>query len=235
MSLPTVGSDLWEKAVTATRETPSLRAVERAGRSMHSVRRKTYHRGDLRNALLRAALELVQETGSTHFSLREVTERIGVTKPALYLHFADFDELLSTLCREGFNAFSEVERQVMAKSSDPWARLRALTRAYIHFAISNPGYFRIMFDSGLADRPENIACATGTFQLLVETIQELQGPGEAPFDQAIAVWALMHGLAALMISGRPGTVLSKPDRLARLEASVVGLIQGGLDLVCSAG
>jgi hypothetical protein len=57
---------------------------------------------------------------------------------------------VSTVCREGFDAFAETERQIMADSPDPSVRLRALVRAYIHFATSNPAYFRIMFDSGFA-------------------------------------------------------------------------------------
>jgi AcrR family transcriptional regulator len=130
---------------------------------MRPQSRKSYHHGDLRNALLQAALELVQETGSTHFSLRDVTERIGVSQPAFYRHFPDLDDLLSTLCRNGFDAFGEMERQMMADSSNPWLRLRALVRAYIRFAVSNPGYFRIMFDSGLANRPENLARAQPTY------------------------------------------------------------------------
>jgi AcrR family transcriptional regulator len=195
---------------------------------MRPQSRKSYHHGDLRNALLRAALELVQETGSTHFSLRDVTERIGVSQPAFYRHFSDLDDLLSTLCRNGFDAFGEMERQMMADSSDPWLRLRALIRAYIHFAVSNPGYFRIMFDSGLANRPENLARAQPTFQVLADTIEELLGPGEAAFDQAIAVWATMHGLSALMLSGQLGDVLRKPDRAARLESAAAELIERGL-------
>jgi len=195
---------------------------------MRPLSRKSYHHGDLRNALLQAALELVQETGSTHFSLRDVTERIGVTQPAFYRHFGDLDDLLSTLCRNGFDAFGELEHEMMADSPDPWVRLRALVRAYIHFAVSNPGYFRIMFDSGLANRPENLARAKPTFQVLADTIEELLGPGEASFDQAIAVWATMHGLSALMLSGQLGDVLRKPDRAARLEAAAAQLIERGL-------
>ena len=195
---------------------------------MRPQSRKSYHHGDLRNALLEAALELVQETGSTHFSLRDVTERIGVSQPAFYRHFSDLDDLLSTLCRDGFGAFGELEHEMMADNPDPWVRLRALVRAYIHFAVSNPGYFRIMFDSGLANRPENIARAKPTFQVLANTIEELLGPGEASFDQAEAVWAAMHGLSALMLSGQLGDVLRKPDRAARLEAAAAKLIERGL-------
>ena len=196
---------------------------------MKSVQRRSYHHGDLRNALLKAALELVHERRSTHFSLRDLCERVDVTQPAVYRHFADLDDLLSTLCRDGFDAFAEIERRMMSRETDPWASTHALIRAYIHFATSNPSYFRIMFDSGFANRPENIARAKATFQVLVDTVEELRGPGEASFDRAIAIWAAMHGLSALMLSGQLGGVLRNRDRVARLEESLVEVIERSLE------
>jgi AcrR family transcriptional regulator len=190
--------------------------------------RKSYHHGDLRNALLKAALALVRDRRSTHFTLRDVSERVGVTQSAIYRHFADLDDLLSTLCRNGFDAFAEALRQATAGNADPWQRLRALIRAHLRFAISNPDYFRIMFDSGLANRRENIARAQPTFQLLVDTIAEIDGTAEHAFERAVAIWAAGHGLAALMLSGQLGEILNKPDRAARLEETVTALIEQGL-------
>jgi AcrR family transcriptional regulator len=190
--------------------------------------RKSYHHGDLRNALLKAALDLVRDRRSTHFTLHDVSERVGVTQSAIYRHFADLDDLLSTLCRNGFDAFAEAQRQATAGNPDPWQRLRALVRAHLRFAISNPDYFRIMFDGGLANRPENIARAQPTFQLIVDTIAEIDGTAEHAFERAVAIWAAGHGLAALMLSGQLGGILNRPDRAARLEETVMALIEQGL-------
>jgi AcrR family transcriptional regulator len=190
--------------------------------------RKSYHHGDLRNALLKAALDLVRDRRSTHFTLHDVSERVGVTQSAIYRHFADLDDLLSTLCRNGFDAFAEAQRQATAGNPDPWQRLRALVRAHLRFAISNPDYFRIMFDGGLANRPENIARAQPTFQLLVDTIAEIDGTAEHAFERAVAIWAAGHGLAALMLSGQLGGILNRPDRAARLEETAMALIEQGL-------
>jgi AcrR family transcriptional regulator len=195
---------------------------------MRQRARKSYHHGDLRNGLLKAALALVRDRRSTHFTLHDVSERVGVTQSAIYRHFADLDDLLSTLCRNGFDAFAEAQRQAIAGNSDPWQRLRALVRAHLRFAISNPDYFRIMFDSGLANRPENIARTQPTFQLLVDTIAEIDGTAEHAFERAVAIWAAGHGLAALMLSGQFGETLNKPDRAARLEETVMALIEQGL-------
>jgi AcrR family transcriptional regulator len=199
-----------------------------ATKTLKPTQRESYHHGDLRNALLEAALELVRERRSTHFSLRDLAERVGVTQSAIYRHFNDLDDLLSTLCREGFDAFAETERQVIADSSDPWVRLRALVRAYIHFATSNPAYFRIMFDSGFASRPENIGRARPTFKYLEDVIAEIGGGRDGAFEMAVAIWASIHGLSALMLSGQLGAVLRKPARAARLEQTVMELIERGL-------
>jgi AcrR family transcriptional regulator len=195
---------------------------------MKPTRRESYHHGDLRKALLGAALELVREKRSTHFSLRDLAERVGVTQSAIYRHFNDLDDLLSTLCREGFDAFVKIERQIMADSPDPSVRLRALVRLYIQFAISNPAYFRIMFDSGFANRPENVGRARPTFKYLEDVIAEIGGGRDGAFEKAVAIWASIHGLSALMLSGPLGAVLKKPDRTARIEQTVMELIERGL-------
>ena len=195
---------------------------------MKPTRRESYHHGDLRNALLQAALELVREKRSTHFSLRDLAERVGVTQSAIYRHFTDLDDVLSTLCRDGFDAFGNAERQMLTEASDPWTRLRGLIRVYVHFATNNPAYFRIMFDSGFANRPENISRARPTFQYLVDVIAEIDGSRDGAFEKAVAIWASMHGLSALMLSGQLGAVLEKPARAARLEQTVTELIERGL-------
>jgi AcrR family transcriptional regulator len=195
---------------------------------MKPAQRESYHHGDLRNALLEAALELVRERRSTHFSLRDLAGRVGVTQSAIYRHFNDLDDLLSTRCREGFDAFAETERQVIAASPDPSVRLRGLVRAYIHFATSNPAYLRIMFDSGFANRPENIGRARPTFEYLEDVIAEIGGGRDGAFEKAVAIWASIHGLSALMLSGQLGAVLQKPARAARLEQTVMELIERGL-------
>lgn len=195
---------------------------------MTAMLRESYHHGNLRNALLAAALDLIRETGSTRFPMRDLAERVGVTQPAIYRHFADLNDLLSTLCRDGFAIFAEIERRVMADNRDPWSQLRGLIRAYIRFSTGNPGYFRIMFDSGIANRPENIARAQPTFQIIVDTIAKTDNGQTCAFEKAVAFWAAMHGISALMLSGQLGAVLSKPERAARLEKAVADLIERGL-------
>ncbi|WP_353373172.1 TetR/AcrR family transcriptional regulator, partial [Mycobacterium sp.] len=192
-------------------------------KTMKPTQRESYHHGDLRKALLEAALELVWQRRSTHFSLRDLAERVGVTQSAIYRHFNDLDDLLSTLCRQGFDALAETERQILVDSPDPSVRLRALIRLYIQFATSNPAYFRIMFDSGFANRPENIGRARPTFKYLKDVIAEIGGGHDGAFEKTVAIWASLHGLSALMLSGQLGPVLKQPARRARLEQTVTEL------------
>jgi AcrR family transcriptional regulator len=196
--------------------------------SLKAAQRDSHHHGDLRNAVLEAALELVKETRSTHFSLRDVAERVGVAQPAIYRHFTDLDELLSTLCRDGFDAFRKVERQMMTKTSDRWARLRGLVRVYLRFTTNNPAYFRIMFDSGFASRPENIGRAEPMFQYLVDAIAEIDGCCDGAFEKAVAIWASMHGLSSLMLSSELSVALKNPARAARFEQTMTELIERSL-------
>jgi AcrR family transcriptional regulator len=199
-----------------------------AAKRSRPIQRKPYHHGDLRNALLKAALDLVTERRSTQFSLRDLAERVGVTQPAVYRHFVDLDDVLSTLLRDGFAEFEKIEREIIATSPDHWERLRSMLRAYVHFATSNPAYFRIMYDSGLANRPENIGRARPTFQFLVDAITGIQGSRDGAFERAVAIWAAVHGLSALMLSDQLGSVLKQPERAARLEQTVTDLIERGL-------
>jgi hypothetical protein len=106
----------------------------------------------------------------------------------------------------------------LAESPDPLVRLRALIRAYIHFATSNP-------DSGFANRPENIGRARPTFKYLEDVIAEIGGGRDGAFEKAVAIWASIHWLSALMLSGQLGAVLKKPARAARLEQTVMELIE----------
>jgi hypothetical protein len=85
-----------------------------------------------------------------------------------------------------------------------------------------------MFDSGFANRSENIGRAQPTFQYLEDIIAEIGGGHDGAFEKAVAIWASMHGLPALMLSGQLGVVLSKPERAARLAQTVTELIERGL-------
>ena len=170
---------------------------------------KPYHHGDLRRALLDEALRTIETHGVTHLTLRTVGERLGVSRSALYRHFADMQALLATVGKEGFRTL----RQALA---DAWERngrgrigFEAMGRAYVQFAVAHPSHYRVMFggfiDSAAQD-DQFVAEAKAAFQLLVDALVEQQAAGairwDDPAQMARFTWAAVHGTAMLIIDGQ---------------------------------
>src|SRR6185312_15394339 len=105
---------------------------------------RPYHHGDLRRAIVKAALEILQETQSLDFSLRELARRAGVSHNAPYKHFADKRELLAAVSSAGFELLTERMRNEITAHRDARAQLFALWRAYIHHGVENPALYRLM-------------------------------------------------------------------------------------------
>jgi AcrR family transcriptional regulator len=215
----------------AIRRTVSVRTLREKQKS--GAGKRSYHHGDLKNALLDAALNIIQRTGSCRFSLRELADSVRVTQTAVYRHFASLDELLSTLCLAGFDKLAKAETDSLTEvGDDPLERLRQSIATYVRFSTRNPAYFRIMFDSGVPMRAENLKRIQRSFNLLVKVVEECNAAGYlregSPWDKAIATWAAMHGLSALVIGGQLGEIMQKPERMARFEKEVVLMIENGL-------
>jgi AcrR family transcriptional regulator len=173
--------------------------------------KERYHHGDLRQALLDAALRLISEEGFAALTLREVARRAGVTHAAPYRHFADKEELLGAVALEGFRMMTAAMRERMAREERLLERFSASGIAYVLFAVEHPAHFRVMFGPHLTRGldPEAIAHEDAdAFGLLVDTIQECQragvlGEGE-PRDLALSAWSMVHGLASLLVDRRLG-------------------------------
>jgi AcrR family transcriptional regulator len=170
--------------------------------------RRTYHHGDLRRTLVATALALVEEQDVSVLTLREVARRAGVTHSAPYHHFPTKDALLAALAEEGFRALYTEQLQAVAKlGSDPVARLTALGIAYVRFAASHPGHFRVMYRSNLAgwaDYPNVLEAAQLSFVLLTSTADETIRAGgldDDLKDLTLAAWSVVHGLATLWLDG----------------------------------
>ena len=197
-------------------------------------RRKPYHHGNLRRALLDAALRLVETEGAEALTLRAAARLAGVSQAAPYRHFADKQALLAAVAEEGFRALTEAMRRSAAAHADlPLARLRALGLAYVEFATGHPAHFRVMFGREVADRsayPSLQAAATETFGLLVEAVAESQRaglvrPGD-PQELALSAWSIVHGLSALLVDDQLRALSEKDaDALARsvTESLFLGL------------
>ncbi|MDP3278130.1 MAG: TetR/AcrR family transcriptional regulator [Deltaproteobacteria bacterium] len=174
----------------------------------------SYHHGDLRRALLDAALVLVQEGGLGALSLREAARRAGVSVAAPYHHFADRDALIEALLLEGFALLaSEGERALDGAGLQPRERLEALGKSYVRFARTHPAYFRLMFSSIEHCPPsavEHVKARGGeAFVQLQQAIVALQQSGGAPEGDpsglVLVAWSLVHGMAALTVDGPLGS------------------------------
>src|SRR4029079_6936565 len=114
---------------------------------------RPYHHGDLRRAIVKAALEILRETQSLEFSLRELARRAGVSHNAPYKHFADKRDLLAAVSAAGFDMLTKRMAREIAALRDPQARLSAMMGAYIRHGVQNPALYRLMF-GGYLSGPE---------------------------------------------------------------------------------
>lgn len=185
---------------------------------------RAYHHGDLKVALLDAVEDVVLEKGVGHVSLRAVARQAGVTHAASAHHFANKAGLLTAFATQGY---MELAQEVVnaideAHPSDGPAVLEAVGRGYVRFALANPGRFEVMFrlDVLNASDPDFVAASDGAYSLLVSTISRCESEGflrgRDPEVVAVAAWSMVHGLAALWISGRLGERINEkdPHRLA---------------------
>jgi AcrR family transcriptional regulator len=170
--------------------------------------RTAYHHGDLRGALLDAALQLIESEGLAGLSLRAVARKVGVSHAAPYHHFADRTALLAAVAEEGFQALHGAMLARTAGVADPRQRLRETGIGYVRFALEHPAHFRVMFSPEFRERsphPGLQAAAAAAYGLLEEAIVECQRRGYArPGDadaMVRAAWALVHGIATLLLDG----------------------------------
>ncbi len=190
--------------------------------------RDTYHHGNLREALLSAALALIGERGPGGFSFAEIARAAGVSAAAPYRHFRDRDALIAEVSRAGFDLFADqLAAAYNGGKPSPVAALNACGRAYLQFARSNPAYYAAMFEHGAAPLPDAalIAASDRAFGVLREAAEAVVATAKAPRPPALMValhiWAFSHGVASLFVGGARG-----PQR--RLPMSAEDLLEAGV-------
>jgi AcrR family transcriptional regulator len=179
--------------------------------------RGRYHHGDLRHALLEAALGLVSEKGVEGFSLREAAREVGVSPAAAYRHFEDKKALLAALAIDGMGRLALAMEVALARvNGEPGsparavAELAAVGEAYVEFAVDSPSHFQVMFGPW-CDHPDLTEVPAEArpngrdpFQILVDSLDGLVRSGAitpARREGAeIVAWSGVHGLAALLVS-----------------------------------
>ncbi|WP_063001690.1 TetR/AcrR family transcriptional regulator [Nocardia mikamii] len=183
-----------------------------------------YHHGDLPNALVRAAVEILEEGGSSELSLRGAARRAGVSTAAPYRHFADRDALVSAVAAVGYRDLA-VHLAAAQPSPVTSAGLGDVAVAYVQFALSRSGMFRVMFtESCDSTSPERVA-AVEAIHKYVESLVRQAFPDADPEPAATAMWALVHGLAMLHLDGKFDTSSKKAvaERVRTAVSAVLSL------------
>lgn len=196
-------------------------AASRTGRPARKPRAQ-YHHGDLRRALLQAAVRTLQKQGLEALTLRTVGNELGVSRSALYRHFSDKSALLTAVASEGFRMLHDELRTAWEQAGKGRAGSLAMGEAYVNLALEHPWHYRVMFGSGFeldANDAELREAGAATFGVLVESLVELQAMKlvrqEDVRTQANFVWAVVHGVAMLAIDGAIEHQGADPRALAR--------------------
>ena len=184
---------------------------------------------DLRQKVLDASLALIEEGGLDRLSMREVARKAGVSHQAPYHYFEDRQAILAALAGEGFSKLGQLLARAAAQSDlKPAKAVEAMGRAYVEFALRNPAYFQAMFraDAVPLDRyPDARKREDEAFGKLVEGIGQAFADQSAEARQAIAVasWAMVHGLATLVLEGSLARKLKIPKaRQKQVADDVIG-------------
>jgi AcrR family transcriptional regulator len=206
---------------------------------MSRSRERPYHHGDLRAALLSAALTLLRERGPDGITLREAAKRAGVSHAAPYHHFPDKSGLIEALAIACFEAFANaLERAWLTAPGPSMERFRAVGLAYVQYGLDHPAEFRLMNRPELRHAPPTTdgaareetavaAAARKPYELLLTAIAACQADGFIAHGDreplALTAWVSVHGLTVVLIDGLLGPATRKDgDRLAYQVTQTLG-------------
>lgn len=191
---------------------------------------RPYHHGDLRRALIEAALELVTEEQNWDFSLRELARRAGVSHNAPYNHFPEKNDLLAAVAASGFEALRDQLLAATKGMEDPREALAASTRAYVRRGVDNPALYRLMFGGALARMGAESAAPARLAGVQAKAVLEeiicrgvhagdfvigSEGASAAAVG-ALMAWSAAHGLTMLIIDGMTESDLAIGDLIEYL-------------------
>src|SRR3569623_2178104 len=182
----------------------------------------TYHHGDLRGALIKAALREAEQGGAEAISIKALAKELGVSQPAPYRHFADREALLAAVTAEAFRQFSAMLRGSMAKPARQ-SKLSRLAQATLDFGLRRNGIYRLMFASrtvSCAAKGSELHEATReTFALVVDALED-PAVDYLRARQALKIWAALHGVVMLAEQGLLTGEAAHAAREERVEGFV---------------
>ena len=207
----------------------------RKDRDKDQGRERGYHHGNLREALLQAALDLIGQKGAAGFTFADAARMAGVSPAAPYRHFRDRDELLSSIAQRGFEQFEATLNEAWDDGRpDTITAFERVGRAYLNFARQQPAFYSAMFESGIPvdANPTLQAAGERAFAIIraaAERLAALAPPGvprPPAMMMALHIWSMSHGVASLFARGDAARrkLPMTPDEL--LEAEVLIYLRG---------
>jgi len=171
---------------------------------------KKYHHGDLKNALIKAGVEILAKEGVHGLSLRKVAQKAGVSHTAPYSHFSDKQALIAAISTEGFRIiYEKLDSAILRYQSYPLQQLVEGAWAYIQFALSDPAHFKVTLSSVLErekDYPAFVEMSQKSYGLVIRIVETCQAagllrPGSVDVE-AVSVWSIVHGFVSLLLEGQ---------------------------------
>lgn len=191
---------------------------------------RPYHHGNLPDALIDAGIRMLKARGPHKFSLRELSENVGVTRTAPAHHFGDRNGLLAAIAAKGYQQLVKLRNNRIANTGDDVReKLIAAAASYVEFALSEPELFTLMFSTIIVNRdkyPDLVTAQRAAFYGLAGYVQELfEASEDTDVSNVVAygLWSLMHGISTLKINqpGAPSTIQNIPvNHLSRQLAEV---------------
>ncbi len=185
-----------------------------------------YHHGDLKNALIKAALVQIEKQGAASLNLRALAKVVGVTHPAVYRHFSDKETLLLAVAQRGFEELADRLQQA-SEVKGKTERLRSIAHAYIGYALEHPELCRVMFTHISAETRMSherlYAASKRAFAVLVESTKESKG--DYRINSGV-VWAMLHGLAELIVQKQMAILADEKQRNKLIDKAVSVLSKG---------
>ena len=168
--------------------------------STSNLDQRAYHHGDLRAALVAAGLRALESTDISAISLRGLAREVGVSATAVYRHFPDKRALLGAMAQAGLAMLGQLQQQAAQEGGDK--AFSATGRAYVRFALANPSLFRLVF-THCELRGDGLPEGNLAADMLLGSAAKITGGDKAEARRfALQAWALVHGLAMLMLDGQ---------------------------------
>jgi AcrR family transcriptional regulator len=167
-----------------------------------SQKKLKYHHGELRSALIEAALQILAASGMAGLSLRVLARATGVTQAAPYSHFRDKDDLLAAVAETGFQRLALQMAEEATGQPNVQTRIEKLMGSYIRFAVANKPLFQLMFSrelSAMKDYPTLAMTAGKSYSLISSALAQRGAPAEETRFLTVSIWSLCHGLTTLIV------------------------------------